>query len=373
MRGFGRTQGGQASPVLLVAFVVTLASAGCGSVGPWTLVASAPDVNPAGAPLRGIACTSADECWAVGGSSIFHYYQAAWTTEGAQTDALASVACPDPADCWAVASLGGDPLVLRDTDGHWGPDAAAASLDVDTSENGLSGIACPSISECWAVGEAPYVPLIAGYRNGLWTRAPNLIPPAGPGHQSFLSAVACANTTDCWAVGAQGSGGLEVPLIAQDLSGVWSESASPSLPDSATAVLDAITCSAPSECWAVGTTQEADGATLPLIERLYQGVWSVVQGASIPAASGTDLSGVACVDADRCWAVGYEGAGPDAVQQLIEEYSGAKWSIVDGASPGGAQASQLHSVACAPGGACWAVGSADSSDGSSLTLIEQTR
>jgi hypothetical protein len=61
------------------------------------------------------------------------------------------------------------------------------------------------------------------------------------------------------------------------------------------------------------------------------------------------------------------------VQQLIEEYSGAKWSIVDGASPGGAQASQLHSVTCAPGGTCWAVGSADSGDGSSLTLIEQTR
>jgi hypothetical protein len=377
-----------ARPRLVVAtllMVVASSAAGCGlgssggaasGPSPWTLVSGS--TANLGTTLGGITCISAQECWAVGASLIDHYDGGSWRAESTQATALQSVACPSPTVCLAVSSES-PPGVLSYSGGQWGPDGMAASLGLGTGYDGLSSLACPSISECWAVGEEPHVPRIDEYVGGSWVPVPSGVAVGAPGHESFLSGVACADTSDCWAVGSATTGvGLastapaEVPLIERDVNGVWSPVVSPEPPGSMDAGLGAVSCPTSSECWAVGDSEDRDANGVPLIERYAQGQWSIVAGAPLPAAPGTTLTGIACPGPDTCWAVGYQATGSDAVEQLIEEYAGGAWRTVPGATAQWMETSQLHGVTCAPGGSCWAVGSADNADYHSVALIERT-
>lgn len=296
--------------------------------------------------LYGIACAGADNCWAVGSvynasnpltgpgvPLIEHYTGGVWSEVAAPNSSgvLNGVTCSSADDCWAVggpiATSSGNtfpdywqypPLIDHYAGGMW---TAEDGLDAGGS---LDGIACPSPDDCWAVGTAvfngSFAPTIQHYSGGAWTpvTTPELLSNAGG-----LFSVACLSDSDCWAVGGWGTNGQ----IAHESNGVWSAQ-----PFSGT--LDSIACLPSGACWAVGSngaglpslligTAPASRATTapsesPLIEYYSGAAWVPVTS---PLPTGGDgLTSVACLAGDECWAVG--GSRSEALIETTYSASG---------------------------------------------------
>ena len=304
----------------------------------WSIV---PSPNPTGPPnstalthLSGVTCVSASDCWAVGAytnsegsnlSLIEQYDGTSWSVvsspnpTGNTIAALNSVACEGADDCWAVGyykdSLGnGDTLVEQNTGTGW------------------NIVSSPDAGSTW----------------------------------SELYSVTCVSTSDCWAAGV----GDGFTLTEQDTGSGWVVVSSPNPSGSTNSLFSGVTCVAANDCWAVGDYTDSSGDEHPLTEKDTGSGWSIV---SSPTASGsgssTDLTGVFCVTADECWAVGYYGSGTGS-QTLIEEDTGSGWSIFGSPSPPGGSA--LNAVTCLSASDCISVGFSTTSGGASEPLIEQT-
>jgi hypothetical protein len=167
----------------------------------------------------------------------------------------------------------------------------------------LRDVACTSESDCWAVGYyyngTVYQTLIEHWNGIAWSvwTSPNT-----PKLNNYLNAVACAGASKCWAVGSDSK-----QTLIEEWDGVlktWSIVSSPS-PD--LAVLNDVTCTDADNCWAVGgrfLSTSTGGVTSitsePLIKHWHDGLWTD-ESANAP---GIILTGVACVDASNCSAIG---------------------------------------------------------------------
>ena len=142
----------------------------------------------------------------------------------------------------------------------------------------------------------------------------------------------------------------------------WSIVSSPNVTGSAQDRLLAVSCTGPTNCFAVGSHALSSSSTGTLIERWNGTGWSIMRS---PNATKHDvLNGVACTSAKNCFAVGYSGNKP-----LIERWHAAKWSIVP--SPGAGARSGLNGVSCTSAVSCVAVGYEDVAIGSQPTLVER--
>ncbi len=128
-----------------------------------------------------------------------------------------------------------------------------------------------------------------------------------------------------------------------------------------TGPLDAVSCSAPRTCTAVGFN-ELSAVTQPFAYRLSGSRWTAQSPASAPGASSTGLSGVSCPDSALCVAVGGTttfGSGKVA-GTLAESWDGSHWAIEPTpeatlASTSGS-AAVLDADSCLSSGVCEAVG-----------------
>jgi hypothetical protein len=204
----------------------------------------------------------------------------------------------------------------------------------------LNGISCPSAKRCVAVGY--YITssngssgLIERLAHGRWTivRSPY---DAG----AVLNGVSCATATTCIAVG---TGSQSNALIEQLSGGSWTVVPSPPAPPSE---LEAVSCTSSTTCTAVGFSQAAPSATL--IEQLSGGTWTVVPSPNA-AGSSNNLSGVSCITASNCVAVG-QSDDSSGDHTLVEQLSGGVWSIVP------APDITLNGVSCSSASSCIAVG-----------------
>lgn len=136
----------------------------------------------------------------------------------------------------------------------------------------------------------------------------------------------------------------------------WSAS-TPTVAHAPITALVGITCVTSSDCWAVGNRfKTASSHSGPALIEHYDGHgWNAV--AAAPAQAGTldQLSGVSCLSATNCWAVGQRSG---LFNGNLLEHSGAHgWTAV--ATP--ASQGALGAVACEPSvSQCWAVGSTSS-------------
>ncbi len=295
-----------------------------------------------------------------------------WSAVSSSPDGyLDGVTCLSTADCWAVGtqSFKGT-LVEQGGAGGWSVDPSAVPVD-----SSLQAVACASAGECWAVGTdganglGKAQALIEQGTSAGWS---TVAAPAPSGSQSdVLNDVTCVTADDCWAVGSYGNpppGGGAPPtggtLMEQYTGDGWSIVPSPSPPgltefDSLTGV----TCVSADDCWAVGGDQ---GGTL--IEQYTGSVWTIVNSPNPSATATYALNAITCVDADDCWAVGAE-YGPQ--EPLIERYSDGGWSVVPSPTPPGPNGDILSGISCAGADDCWAVGGVDAATGPSQSLIEQ--
>ncbi len=186
----------------------------------WSLVNSS-QINGPGGELTAVTCVNADDCWAVGPSSLIeHYLGSSWVVEPSRgvQGALSAVTCIGPDSCWAVGSTGaGDteqPLVERYSTAGW---TVVPSPHISVPNGGeLEGVACLTPDECWAVGDLPGIgvllpqtlpntadsgastqPLIERYSAGKWTIVAGTSSTQGSG----LTGIACGTSGACWAVG----------------------------------------------------------------------------------------------------------------------------------------------------------------------------
>ena len=334
------------------------------TTGAWSIFNSPNALSTQSNALDAVTCSSASDCWAVGGyvnssnvqqTLIEHWNGTSWAiVTSPSAGRLAAVTCASASDCWAVGyyNNGASDQTLIE---HWNGSswAIVASPNTSTTDhNYLTGVTCTSSSNCWAVGynytgaNAEYLTLIEHWNGSAWAIVSSPNDPSG--NQSLLYGVTCSSASDCWAVG-QGAG--TGSLIERWNGSSWVIVTSPGF-----GILYNVTCSSASDCWAVGYYLSGSGQ--PLIERWNGSSWIIVTS---PAADSGVLYGVTCASASDCWAAGYYVPGD--IQTLIEHWNGSSWSIVT--SPNAGTQSPLVGVTCASASECWAVG------GSTQTLIER--
>jgi hypothetical protein len=141
------------------------------------------------------------------------------------------------------------------------------------------------------------------------------------------------------------------------------------------ATLNAVSCSSPMACMAVGRQERADGGPgSPLAERFNGARWT---RETLPPEPYGELTAVSCSSSTLCLAVGSRDTlNPRRhhISQLVEYFDGKRWSALP--PPAHSGEATLNAVSCAGSNACIAVGQplgapslAERFDGRSLTAI----
>jgi hypothetical protein len=224
----------------------------------------------------------------------------------------------------------------------------------------LSAVSCPSATECVAVGSyldssgkpdaGPLVEISNGFG---WTvqRTPKV---SGGG----LMGVSCSAASECLAVGTSDNSGSSGPLAELWNGTSWSVLSGAAGPGSQ-GTLDGVSCSSPTSCMAIGDGLMPSGATSDPAELWNGSTWTAEQlpgfmshGTTLPVT----LSGVSCVPSGVCDAVGYHSTYGDQGSEVVTaEWNGSAWS--DQQETASAQTNaELAALSCTAATACEAVG-----------------
>jgi hypothetical protein len=305
-----------------------------------------------------------------------------WTTLSLPSGFSPSgVSCPDPGDCWLLGpnqsatsvQRGGDAsatTIWQYAEGEWSSASVAGPV-------GLNDLACPTPVDCWAVGwlvppagintDGILQPVIEQSTGGPFAVVSS---PAMTGLDE-LDGVTCVGADDCWAVGSYGSQTItQVPGSIQATETVTSHPlvehydgtgwtlvtvAAPA----GNSGLSGVTCVSAEDCWAVG--QEYAGGVL--IEQYSAGAWAPVASPQISGNPDDTLSALSCATAEDCWAVGSTGMPQTATaptqQSLALHYTGGTWTPVTTPGITSANGGGLTGIACPSADDCWAVGTAE--------------
>ena len=216
------------------------------------------------------------------------------------------------------------------------------------------GLGVLPLSFSTAAGAAP-----VSAAGGAWTIQPS---PDQPGATSSqLNAVSCVKGGTCEAVGTWfGSTGLPThqhTLALQRSGGRWALEPTPSLKGVGWSLLSGVSCVAANSCLAVGYTVSRASSTLvaPLAERWNGTTW-VADSPAEPA--GADpwavLDDVSCPTATFCLAVGgyIKNLASGQEQPLAEEWNGTSWTQLTAPNPMAENGSELTSVSCVSAASC---------------------
>jgi hypothetical protein len=358
-----------------------------------------------GSELSGVYCVSSSNCWAVGSygsggaqlNQALHWNGTKWSSVTvpdpggtAQNDinTLFGVRCTGAKNCWAVGYYvsGGELNQALHWNGtKWSVVGTPDPAGTATGEfNDLLDVSCASASDCWAVGE--YGVLTASgeiilnqvlHWNGSGWSAATVPNPGGSANNdaNALESVRCnSKGNSCWAVGTYGFVGSPTTLLNEALhwnGTTWSQIGTPN-PDgtggNAVNTLSGVTCTAASDCWAVGDYGSESSTSITLLNQAlhWDGAqWTLVSTPD-PDGSGTGaqngLFGVTCTSPTYCWAAGVYGfisGGEGIVLNEAMLWNGTTWSLASTPDPGGTangDVNELRSVRCASASLCWAVG-----------------
>ncbi|HTK15033.1 MAG TPA: hypothetical protein VL769_01470 [Acidimicrobiia bacterium] len=170
---------------------------------------------------------------------------------------------------------------------------------------------------------------------------------------SGLAGVHCPNATFCVAVGSyfmnSPDSSLERTLVEQWNGTSWRIVASPNRPGVTDNGLTGVSCVSATDCTAVGHYRN-DLGTRTLVERWNGTKWSIVASPNPGGVAQSELTGVTCRSATSCFAVG-SGHGT-----LVERWNGTSWSLMTTPNPAGTSSASLTSISCPGATRCFAVG-----------------
>jgi hypothetical protein len=336
-----------------------------------------PAPNPSGSTsvLKGVSCTSARACTAVGGSGGLTLAErwdgTAWTIQptpnptGATSSVLNGVSCTSATGCTAVgnSTTSGNttaPLAERWDGTAWTiqttPNPTGASSSV------LSGVSCTSAAACTAVGNyinSAFTQLTLAERwDGMtWTIQPTPNPAPQPeSPYSALSGVSCTSATACTTVGSSGSihSTGDSLTLAEAWDGTsWTIQPTPN-PFQTYSVLAGVSCTSATACTAAGSP-DFRGATV--LAEAWDGTRWTIQPTPNPSGTFGALSDVSCTSAGACTAVGSYFNSANTRVTLAERWDGTTWAIQPTPNASGAVGSDLSGVSCTSTTKCTAVGS----------------
>lgn len=316
----------------------------------WSVV---PSPNPAGADgtnFVGVACTSAANCLAVGsyfaGSNgglrvlAARWNGTTWSLVSAPTPAhyryafLSRITCTSATNCWAVGG-GGKPFtskVYRTLIEHWNGAAwsiVPSSPVIDSQPAVLADVSCGASRECWAVGY--WYPPNGGISSltERWNGSAWSVVTTPSSRHGMLVADYCASTSACLAVGTKGtsSGARGLPAIAQRWTGTNWVTAPPAQPSSTFNVeLAAVACASASACESTGIWWYKPSRATTLGESWNGQKWTMQAMPPVPHANYAYLGGVSCPKSTDCWAVG-QAANRFGFRTLLEHWNGKTWSL----------------------------------------------
>jgi hypothetical protein len=299
----------------------------------WSVV---PSPNPAGSDgtfLDGVACVAAKNCLAVGGyqnstadaelPTAEHWNGTAWSVltvpapSGTTAAYLYAIACTTASNCWAVGGSLNNTLIERWNGSAWS--IVPSPSPHPTKPNFLAGVACPSARECWAVGYT-FPKRFTGSLTERWNGTNWSVVQTPSSSAGELAADSCSGTSDCVSAGI----GNNLLAIGQVYHGTaWAE-AVPEQPSGATeSELNGVSCPAGgSACESVGN----DDGVSTLAEGWNGTAWTLQSTPVISGSQEASLAGVSCITPSNCWAVGFSDNSA-ASDPLIEKWNGTAWSV----------------------------------------------
>src|SRR5438067_7801982 len=236
----------------------------------WSIVSSPNASATQENQLYAVTCTSASDCWAVGDyltdnfyyqTVIEHWNGAAWSivrspnTSATQDNLLRGVTCTSASDCWAVGSyvISTGPFsgfYYRTLIEHWNGTRWSIVTSPNAStrqDNELRGVTCTSASDCWAVGQyntdfsSPHT-LVEHWNGAAWSIVLTNIT-----QENVPFGVTCTSASDCWAVGYWGTTDNIFHTFAAHWNGAaWSFVTSPNTSTTQPNRLAGVTCSSAS-------------------------------------------------------------------------------------------------------------------------------
>lgn len=172
-------------------------------------------------------------------------------------------------------------------------------------------------------GSAPALLSLAEYWNGsAWV----IRPTPSPDSYTVLTAVGCSSATACTAVGNQGANG---PLAERWNGATWSVQATPTQRNAGQGDLFAVSCPSATACFAVGDT--ASATQFAVLAESWNGTsWTITD---VPVPAGSDnpiLTGISCTSPTQCTAVGSSDNSAGTARPLVERWNGTKWAVPRG-------------------------------------------
>jgi len=239
----------------------------------WAIQATPTPPAVAFVSLKGVWCTSAASCTAVGyyatgltsgpGATLVEYWNGStWTIQptpnpsGAEVSILTGVWCASAASCTAVGYSVGTSQASLTLAERWNGSIwtiQPTPRPSGSTSSALSGVSCTTTASCTAVGgaiESPNTRLtLAEHWNGsTWTIQPTPTPSGPIDDSTGLHAVSCTSVNRCTAVGEFGKGAL-----AERWNGTKWEQQHTTSPASHK-LLYAVSCTSSRTCTAVGGT-----------------------------------------------------------------------------------------------------------------------
>jgi hypothetical protein len=301
--------------------------------------------------LNGVSCPSATTCIAVGNSVdsagqflplVEAWDGTSWSIQSTTTlpppdgyGILRGVSCTSASACTAVGSVAGiDFGSQRTLAERWdGTSWSVQSTPNPTgaTASGLDGVSCTSPTACTAIGGAVRKGgasvLMAEVWNGTsWSL--QSLPGAPAGVFPQLNAISCSSATACTAVGysytssPNGSNPVYRTLAERWDGTIWVIQSTPNPTGSLYGILAGVSCPAPTNCTAVGSIQSSTpSAIVTLAERWNGTSWSIQSTPNPANPTMAVLNGVSCTSATACTAVGSNEANRAVGAPLVERHS----------------------------------------------------
>lgn len=195
----------------------------------------------------------------------------------------------------------------------------------------------------------------------------------------YLNDVSCPDTTDCTAVGSFGSQGVGGPSVISITIGTNGQADSSQVSyyqgsNSYIGSFTSISCPSTGNCLAVGYTYDDSGNFHPAYAQETSGVWGDVQQVATPAGDSNNESftGVSCVDANDCVAVGNdEYTSTSSIIPIADSFNSGVWgTVAELTTP--TSYGYLYDVSCVDSSDCTAVGTDDNANNVATAPIEIT-
>jgi hypothetical protein len=343
-------------------------------------------VYPRSNDLNAVSASSGSDIWAVGESGL-HFDGIEWKATalpgiaGDLTSALTGVVDLAPNNVWGVGYINLDEVgtnqIIEHFDGiSWsvspGPKFGSREAPL------LYGLSATSPSDMWAVGDISVSdfagPVVEHYDGTAWTASI-----LGTCSLCFPDAVSAIATDDVWAVGSIES----TSTFTMHFNGTeWFLVPSPS-PGAGENVLFGLATVDANNVWAVGFYVKEFNEGRPqftLIEHWDGTSWQVVPSPNVGGDNSQDFSnqlrGVVAVSANDVWAFGdTDNLVNGSETNLVLHWNGTQWTIVPTPDPypfpHGIYEDLILGGTVIPEGNLWLVGTAHLSDSVVLNALGQ--